>query len=147
MNATTDTGNATEPGRATTVATTVGISTPGADKKKKKSKRKRCNSFIPNTQAFDCSRFCLIFFKNCTAARSKTPKAPLIGPFIHKLHLADNSIDLFETGSDIEESLNIVHQTIETFAKYSKTCSTFGFLANLFYFWIVVTLEADQVFG
>ncbi len=61
----------------------------------------------------------LIWLLVLLAGRAKTPKSPLIGPFINKLHLADNSIDLFENGSDIEESLNTVHQTIETFAKYT----------------------------
>lgn len=37
-----------------------------------------------------------------------------------KLHLADNGIDIYEDGSDQIKSLEIIHQTIEMFAKYHK---------------------------
>lgn len=47
----------------------------------------------------------------------KTKEPPLIGPYVTKLHLADNGIDYYEEGGNRINSLRIIHETIGMFVK------------------------------
>ena len=50
--------------------------------------------------------------------KGKKVKEPLkIGPYVYKLHLADNGIDYYEEGSNKINSLRIVHDTMAMFVK------------------------------
>ncbi len=49
--------------------------------------------------------------------KGKTKEPPLIGPYVSKLHLADNGIDFYDDGSSKINSLKMIHDTISLFCK------------------------------
>ena len=49
--------------------------------------------------------------------KKASDEPPKVGPFVCKLHLSDNAIDMYEDGTDQLKSLKILHQTIEMIVK------------------------------
>lgn len=41
----------------------------------------------------------------------------MVGPYVTKLHLADNGIDYYEEGGNKINSMQIIHDTIALFVK------------------------------
>ncbi|CAF0951270.1 unnamed protein product [Brachionus calyciflorus] len=52
--------------------------------------------------------------------KKKTKEPPKVGPFVCKLHLADNCIDIYEDGADTQKSLKIVREFTEMLTKLIK---------------------------
>jgi hypothetical protein len=65
----------------------------------------------------------LLTFTFFQEKKKKGDEPPPIGPFVTKLHMADNGIDIYEDGGDKAKSLQLIHKTLGVFArliKYSK---------------------------
>lgn len=81
--------------------------------KKKKKKKKKGNN---NRKMFTWIREIKLNFV-LKGKKKKTKEPPPIGPFVYKLHLADNAIDMYENGANKVDSFATIHQTIELFTK------------------------------
>lgn len=62
----------------------------------------------------------LLFFKltKLKEKKKKEIEPPPVGPFVCKLHLADNGIDMYEDGADKSKSYQILHQTMNVLTRY-----------------------------
>ncbi|RNA27199.1 LRR and PYD domains-containing 5 [Brachionus plicatilis] len=55
--------------------------------------------------------------------KKKSSEPPKVGPFVCKLHLADNGIDIYEDGADVQKSLKIIRNFVEMITKLIKLSS------------------------
>ena len=91
------------------------------DGKKKKKKKKKSKPEIKALQKIpEMSGFYEVQFLKSEKKKNKNEPPP-VGPFVVKLHLADNAIDIYEDGTDKVKSLKVIHDAIETFVKYVAT--------------------------
>ena len=65
----------------------------------------------------DCLETLLAEFGFNSEKKKNKNEPPPVGPFVVKLHLADNAIDIYEDGTDKVKSLKVIHDAIEAYVK------------------------------